>query len=196
MKSYYDPNKESGGKLNLHGDVARIMLYVYVRWGNTGMMWGSSGVIESRDVLLAWMEEDPVDTWELGRNDSVQSITGTRNVFVDYPELAFLMFGEEIPDDMPTPSGKAIAGAHKITVSSNNAAMGTVSLSGRNIQAYPTTGHKVVGYEVVSGAATVTQNGNTFEVKPSSDCEIRIIFAAKPVVTLTYLDNGIVMSSG
>ena len=102
---YYNPNSESGGKYDLRGDVARIFLYVYVRWGNTSYAWGKSGVMESVDVLLQWMEEDPVDTWELGRNDSVESITGTRNVFVDYPEFAFLLFGETIPADMQTPSG-------------------------------------------------------------------------------------------
>ena len=110
-RGYYDPNSVSGGALNLHGDVARIMLYVYVRWGNTSRMWGSSGVMENVDVLLKWMEEDPVDTWELGRNDSVEAITGTRNVFVDYPELAFLMFNREVPKSMTTPSGKAASGA-------------------------------------------------------------------------------------
>ena len=104
---YYNPNSESGGKYDLRGDVARIFLYVYVRWGNTSYAWGKSGVMESVDVLLEWMEVDPVDTWELGRNDSVESITGTRNVFVDYPEYAFLLFGEEIPADMTTPSGEA-----------------------------------------------------------------------------------------
>ena len=101
--SYYDPN--SHGQ-QLHGDVARIMLYQYVRWGNTTKMWGASGVMESKAVLLKWMEEDPVDTWELGRNDSVEAITGTRNVFVDYPELAFLLFDAEIPADYDTPSGR------------------------------------------------------------------------------------------
>ena len=110
--NYYNPNSESGGKYNLHGDVARIFLYVYVRWGNRNYAWGTSGVMESVDVLLAWMEEDPVDTWELGRNDAVEAITGTRNVFVDYPELAFLLFNEEIPADMKTPSGEA-AGANQ-----------------------------------------------------------------------------------
>ncbi len=105
--SYYYPNVESNDKYDVRGDVARIMLYVYVRWGNTERMWGSDGVIESLDVLLNWMEADPVDTWELGRNDSVQSITGTRNVFVDYPEFAFMLFGAEIPENMTTPSGEA-----------------------------------------------------------------------------------------
>lgn len=96
---YYDPG------ISVRGDCARMMLYMYVRWGNTSKMWGSSGVMESVDILLKWMQEDPVDTWEMGRNDSVQSITGTRNVFVDYPELAWLLFGKEIPSDMTTPSG-------------------------------------------------------------------------------------------
>ena len=109
---YYNPNTESNGKHDLRGDVARIFLYVYVRWGNVNgngsyTAWGSSGVMESLDVLLKWMEADPVDTWELGRNDSVESITGTRNVFVDYPEFAFLLFGKEIPNNMTTPSGEA-----------------------------------------------------------------------------------------
>ena len=105
---FYDPNSASGGKYNLHGDVARILLFVYVRWGNDERMWGSDGVIESLPILLDWIEEDPVDTWELGRNDSVESITGTRNVFVDYPELAFLLFSEDVPANMVTPSGSTL----------------------------------------------------------------------------------------
>ena len=104
---YYFPNSESNGDHDVRGDVARIFLYVFVRWENTGKAWGTSGVIENLDILLKWMEEDPVDTWEMGRNDSVQSITGTRNVFIDYPEFAFLLFSEDIPSDMTTPSGIA-----------------------------------------------------------------------------------------
>ena len=113
---YYNPNNESGGKHDLRGDVARIMLYVYVRWnctkasdnkGNWYSIFGRNGVIESKELMIEWIEEDPVDTWELGRNDSVESITGTRNVFVDYPELAFVLFGEQVPSDYTTPSGNA-----------------------------------------------------------------------------------------
>lgn len=101
---YYDPNSEANGKYNLHGDIARLMLQHMIRWGNTSYMFGSGGVMESRAVLLKWIEEDPVDTWELGRNDAVQSITGVRNVFVDYPELAFLLLGESVPAGYSTPS--------------------------------------------------------------------------------------------
>ena len=107
---FYDPN-ELGQ--NVRGDAARIVLYVYVCWGGSSShdgaldyMWGSSGVIESKEILLKWIEEDPVDTWELGRNDAVEAITGTRNVFVDYPELAFLLFDEDVPADYDSPSGE------------------------------------------------------------------------------------------
>ena len=99
--NYFDPGE------SVRGDVARIVLYVYVRWGNTSYMWGTSGVMESVTVLLNWMQEDPVDTWELARNDVVESITGVRNVFIDYPEYAYLLFGYSVPTTMSTPSGIA-----------------------------------------------------------------------------------------
>ncbi len=91
----------------VRGDIARTLLYGYVRWGNTSYMWGTGGVIENSTILLNWMQADPVDTWELGRNDAVESITGVRNVFVDYPEYAYLLFGVAVPEDMQTPSGLA-----------------------------------------------------------------------------------------
>lgn len=182
--SFYDPNKESGGKYNLHGDVARIVLYTYVRWGNTSYMWGSSGVMESKAVLLEWMEEDPVDTWELGRNDAVQSITGTRNVFVDYPELAFQLFNENVPAGYDTPSGGAVS--YTITATSNNTNYGTVSLKGKTITAIPKTGYYASGYTVTSGRANVTQDGNTFTVNAQSDCTVRINFAARQQVTVSF----------
>ena len=101
---YYNPG------ISVRGDCARMVLYMYVRWGATSTMWGKNGVIENQNILFQWMEEDPVDTWEMGRNDSVQSITGTRNVFVDYPELAYILFGREVPSGMTTPSGEAKSG--------------------------------------------------------------------------------------
>ncbi len=126
--SYYDPD---GLGQNVRGDAARIVLYVYVCWGGSDKhdgaldyMWGSSGVMESKEVLLKWMEEDPVDTWEMGRNDSVEAITGTRNVFVDYPELAFLLFSEDVPAEYDSPSGEGTTPgcAHNYVSSATTAA--------------------------------------------------------------------------
>ena len=109
---------------NVKGDVARILLYVYCRWGQPNLYQNvaekdlptfdsdddannGKKVIESLDTLLKWCKNDPVDTWEMSRNDEVQTIQGNRNVFIDYPEYAWLVFGQDIPNDMKTPSGEA-----------------------------------------------------------------------------------------
>ncbi len=99
--TYFEPFDE------VKGDVARICLYVYVRWGSeyTGYCDDITNVFESVDVLLEWCALDPVDTWEMGRNEVVEAIQGNRNVFIDYPELAWVLFDRDIPTDMDTPSG-------------------------------------------------------------------------------------------
>ncbi|MBR5616492.1 MAG: endonuclease [Clostridia bacterium] len=95
---------------NVKGDVARICLYVYVRYGGELSQCNKiTNVFQSVDVLLQWCALDPVDTWEMGRNEVVGAIQGNRNVFIDYPEYAWLLFGKDIPEDMTTPSGKAKA---------------------------------------------------------------------------------------
>ncbi len=102
--SYFEPND------NVKGDVARIVLYMWIRWGSS---WGCDNVTEvfqSVDVLLEWCALDPVDTWEMGRNEVVYAIQGNRNVFIDYPEYAWLIFGKTVPTNMTTPSGKASGG--------------------------------------------------------------------------------------
>ncbi len=109
---YFDPNSSSDDMVNVHGDCARIVLYTYVRWGMADTMWGTKGAIENLDVLLSWMAEDPVDTWEMGRNDAVESITGVRNVFVDYPELAWKLFDQQMPADYITPSSVSPDSGH------------------------------------------------------------------------------------
>lgn len=91
---------------NAKGDVARICLYVYVRYGGELSKCSSiTNVFQSIDVLLEWCALDPVDTWEMGRNEVVYAIQGNRNVFIDYPELAWQVFGREVPEDLTVPSG-------------------------------------------------------------------------------------------
>ena len=105
--TYFEPHD------NVKGDVARICLYMYVRYGGSWSKCSSiTNVFQSVDVLLEWCEIDPVDTWELGRNEVVGAYQGNRNVFIDYPEYAWLIFGKEVPEDMTTPSGEAKSNAH------------------------------------------------------------------------------------
>ncbi len=118
-------------KDDIRGDVARILLYVYTRWRQPNLysdIVNTDGtpdtsklpeldpddskntgerVIQSKDVLLCWMKNDPVSEWEMKRNDLTENIQGNRNVFIDYPELAWLLFDSTVPNDMVTPSGMA-----------------------------------------------------------------------------------------
>ncbi|MBE6958384.1 MAG: hypothetical protein E7447_04450 [Ruminococcaceae bacterium] len=103
---------------NIKGDVARIFLYVWCRWEEPNLFKDTPNpvigandsandggkVIESLDTLLQWCEIDPVDSWEMSRNDKVQDVQGNRNVFIDYPEFAWLIFGRDVPSGYNTPS--------------------------------------------------------------------------------------------
>lgn len=106
---------------NVKGDVARIYLYMYVRWQQPNLYQdipssqlpamdsddsanNGKAVIENLDTLFEWMQEDPVDTWEMSRNDIIEDVQGNRNVFIDYPELAWKLFGKTVPSSLQTPS--------------------------------------------------------------------------------------------
>ena len=113
-------------KDNVKGDVARILLYVYCRWAQPNLYsdvapaqlpaldpddQSDNGVrvIESLDTLLQWCEDDPVDTWEMRRNDLIEEIQGNRNVFIDYPEFAWQLFGRQTPAGLTTPTKEGCA---------------------------------------------------------------------------------------
>ncbi len=75
---------------------------------------------------------------------------------------------------------------YDVTVQSNNTSYGTVSVSGNTITATPAEGYFAESATVVSGTATVNQNGNTFSVIAESDCTVQINFAAKTSVTVSF----------
>lgn len=78
---------------------------------------------------------------------------------------------------------------YEITPASNNESFGTVSLAGNIITATPAAGYRVnttTPYQVISGSATVVQNGNEFTVTPSENCTVQINFEAIPAYTVSF----------
>ncbi|MCQ2536910.1 MAG: endonuclease [Lachnospiraceae bacterium] len=116
---------------NVKGDVARIFLYVYTCWNQPNLFQNvpaanlpafdpddskndGQKVIESLATLLQWCYDDPVDTWEMEQNDIIETVQGNRNVFIDYPEYAWMIFGLEVPEGIASPaSGNAVKGTYK-----------------------------------------------------------------------------------
>ena len=87
------------------GDVARIMMYMYIRYGNqckpTGVGIGSSASTpdDMINLFLEWNVEDPVSDFERQRNtyhDSNETYAqGNRNPFIDNAYLATRIWGGE-----------------------------------------------------------------------------------------------------
>ncbi|MFL0123345.1 endonuclease [Tenacibaculum maritimum] len=81
------------------GDVARMMLYTYLRYGNqclpTGVAVGTINTTDSNmvNLLLEWNAEDPVSNFEKQRNLVIEGIQGNRNPFIDNPAFATQIWG-------------------------------------------------------------------------------------------------------
>ena len=86
------------------GDVARMMMYMYLRYGNRCLPINvGQGVTVSIDpnmieLFLEWNVEDPVSSIELDRNDYLENTSntygqGNRNPFIDNPYLATRIWG-------------------------------------------------------------------------------------------------------
>ncbi|MCR5564623.1 MAG: endonuclease [Gammaproteobacteria bacterium] len=76
------------------GDVARIIFYtcaMYYQQYSINLL----KMIASKDVqlFLKWNREDPVDEYEINRNNVAQGIQGNRNRFIDFPEYAEFIWG-------------------------------------------------------------------------------------------------------
>lgn len=80
---------------HVKGDVARMLFYMATRYEagdrvdlelNEKLNNGSAPYHGKLSVLLEWHQQDPVDAFELNRNNVIQEWQGNRNPFIDHPE--------------------------------------------------------------------------------------------------------------
>lgn len=88
------------------GDVARIIMYMYVRWGARTLpskiaMGGNAlyQIPDVPDVVLKWNREDPPSAFEIRRNNEIYYTQTNRNPFIDNPYLATLIWGGDKAQD-------------------------------------------------------------------------------------------------
>ncbi len=86
------------------GDVARIMMYMYTRYGDRckPSLNGAGPLQSGTDMLqvyLQWNADDPVTDLEDQRNPYLETAYGNRNPFIDNPYLATLIWGGPVAED-------------------------------------------------------------------------------------------------
>lgn len=87
------------------GDIARIMMYMYLRYGNVclpvNVAVGNpiSADPQMIDLFLQWNVDDPVSDFELQRNLILEGIQGNRNPFIDNPAFATQIWGGPQAED-------------------------------------------------------------------------------------------------
>ena len=168
------------------GDVARIIMYTWTAYNNYySNIPAITNVFESYDTLLKWHTKDKPDVLEGNRNNySETSKQKNRNPFVDHPELAWKIFGDQASTSIKNacmeaypaegyvpPSGDTLTGVslNKTSLSlgvnqtetlvaspiPSTANLGTVTWSSSNTSiATVTTSGVVKG--IVAGSATIT----------------------------------------
>ena len=130
-KSVFEPQDSD------KGDIARACFYMVARYnnlaGNDGIdndnpnleltndlsIWQQSGYISTSTTtgklgivkdLLEWNKLDPVDNYELHRNNLLyRNFTNNRNPFIDFPEWADYIWGENTENKAATPATDDIA---------------------------------------------------------------------------------------
>ena len=84
---------------SVKGDVARICMYVWVAYHDEYLtrLPALTKVFQSVDVLMTWHLQDKPDVMEGRRNNYAEtSIQHNRNPFVDHPEYAWKIFGNQL----------------------------------------------------------------------------------------------------
>ncbi|PTX62846.1 putative secreted protein (Por secretion system target) [Kordia periserrulae] len=108
--AYWYPGDATTGGTDWRGDVARIIMYMYIRYGNQCapnlVAVGTQNSVDANmiDLLLEWNAADPVSAIEDARNTYHEDIfnataQGNRNPFIDNPRLATQIWGGTPAED-------------------------------------------------------------------------------------------------
>lgn len=89
------------------GDFARSYFYMVTAYQNYYSLWNSPMLLKntyptlnnwSIELLLSWHHNDAVSEKELKRTEVVYNPQGNRNPFIDHPELADYIWGQNVDD--------------------------------------------------------------------------------------------------
>ncbi len=107
-QDYGEYSGPTGNQGSFYGDVARSIFFLTIRYNGLEVVSGNpannSGVpLGDLDVLLDWHRNDPPDDYEMNRNNVVYEWQFNRNPFIDMPDLAEFIWGNNVGDTWMNP---------------------------------------------------------------------------------------------
>lgn len=168
------------------GDVARILMYMYVRYNTKCLplnitMKPNTYSADFPDILLKWNVEDPVSTFELQRQNVVANMQKNRNPFIDNPYLATVIWGGPAAQNTwpDTFSGGGTVDTQAPTIPTNLAVSATTSSSVSLTWTSSTDNIAVSGYEIyingVYHSTVTTTNAVITGLNPETTYSFSII---------------------
>ena len=96
-----DYNGPVGAMNSWRGDVSRALFYMAVRYNGLSLVSGNPDdtttyKLGDLDSLLSWNLSDPRDDFEMYRNNYIYTWQLNRNPFIDMPELASYIYGNNV----------------------------------------------------------------------------------------------------
>jgi endonuclease I len=88
---------------NVRGDLARILFYMTTMYPELTLVNVNEGAdvvtyqMAQLNVLVKWHVLDPVDAFEMNRNDVIYSYQNNRNPYIDHPELVCRVWQNATP---------------------------------------------------------------------------------------------------
>lgn len=107
-QDYGEYTGPAGNVGSWQGDVARAVMFLAIRYNDLALVAGdpvNSTVAElgDLDILLQWHENDPPDDYEMNRNNIVYTWQFNRNPFIDQPDLADYIWGDNVGEPYSNP---------------------------------------------------------------------------------------------
>lgn len=193
---------------NVKGDIARMLFYMDVRYeGGEGepnlelVEWLDTypnPEIGKLSTLLEWHNADPVDVFEMNRNDVIYSWQNNRNPFIDYPEFVDRIWGADSTLESSTIPNIFISeyiegSAYNKAIELYNASTSEVDLTNIELWQIFNGGE---WSETSLGLAGVISPGETYVIchpnadsilLMNSDVQLEILFNGNDAVGLSYL---------
>ena len=187
---WYPGDGTGTGGDDYRGDVARIVMYMYLRYpdrvsANNVGLGNNTYHADMPDIFLEWNQEDPPSTLEINRNSTIESYQDNRNPFIDNPFLAYYIWGG--PTISNWWSGTAI-GSPSISFNSSNSVDENDSTTSANLSVtmsnYDSSdGNVVLTYSVNTGSTTA-ESGD-YSYSPTSPNELTFNSNGTQTISIT-----------